>query len=611
MLLRNHFIPTKSNFYETLLLSLTLITEKTTTVDRLLQYTGAFRQNQEMRDCVMDNNDLERERGITILAKNTAIAYKEFKINVIDTPGHADFGGEVERVLKMADGVLLIVDAFEGPKPQTRFVLKKALSYQLKPIVVINKIDRPDQRANVVLDLVFDLFVELNANDEQLEFPVIYASSRQGIAKRDMQDEDGDMSIVLDSIIEHIPCPVDHSALPLQMQIMAIDYNDFLGRIGIGRVFSGSIRQGMTVAVMKEENHKNERIKELFVFRNLERSKVNQVYCGDIAAIAGIEGIDIGDTISDPENPKAMERVIIDDPTISMLFIANDSPFRGQEGEYVTSRQLRDRLQKELLSNVALRIEETDSPDAFKVSGRGVLHLSVLIETMRREGFEFQVSKPEVITKTVDGKLYEPIEISEIDVPEEYQGKIIELMGKRRGELLSMDPSTRGRTNLRISIPSRGLIGIRTKLLNLSCGEAVMYSTFSEFGAYRGPIPSRNNGVLVSHLDGEAVNYAMGGLVDRGFFIIEPGDKVYEGMVVGEHCKDNDLVVNVCKKKQLTNFRNTGSDKAVKLPPKTLMMLEEALEYINEDELVEITPLCFRIRKRYLKEKDRKRAGEK
>lgn len=580
---------------------------KTTTVDKLLQFAGAFRKNQEIQDCVLDSNDLERERGITILAKNTAIEFKGHKVNIIDTPGHADFGGEVERVLKMADGVLLIVDAFEGPKPQTRFVLKKALSYNLKPIVVINKIDRPEQRASKVVDLVFDLFVELNANDEQLDFPIVYASSRMGISKLKMEDENGDMGILLDAILKYIPAPVNRIEEPLQLQIMALDYNGFLGRIGIGRIFAGHIHTNQETAVMKKDGQINKRIKELFVFKNLERIKTESATCGDIVAIAGIEDIDIGDTITDIENPMPMERVTIEAPTISMLFIANDSPFRGRDGEYISSRHLRERLYRELLSNVALKVEDTESADMFKVSGRGVLHLSVLIETMRREGYEFQVSKPEVITKIVDGKTHEPIELSEIDIPEEHQGKVIELMGTRRAELLSMDPGQHGRTLLKFTIPSRGLIGLRTKMLNISSGEAIFYSTFHEFGLYRGPIASRLNGVLISHCDGEAVNYAMGNLLDRGVFFVEPGEAVYEGMIVGENCKENDLIVNVCKKKQLTNFRNTGSDKAVKLPPKTLLMLEEALEYINDDELVEITPKTFRMRKQFLKEKDRKR----
>lgn len=583
---------------------------KTTTVDKLLQHAGAFRKNQEVQDCVMDSNDLERERGITILAKNTAIEYKGFKVNIIDTPGHADFGGEVERVLKMADGVLLIVDAHEGPKPQTRYVLRKALSYHLKPIVVINKIDRPDQRADKVLDLIFDLFVELNANDDQLDFPVIYASSRNGIAKLKMEDPNGDMGILLDAILKYIPPPQDHLEQPLQLQVMAIDYNDFVGRIGIGRIFAGSIRKDQEIAVLKQDKTQNKRIKELFGFRNLERVKIDHASCGDIVAVSGIEDIDIGDTIADPEHPNPLERVSIEEPTISMLFIANDSPFRGREGEYVSSRHLRERLEKELLSNVALRVEPTSSPEIFKVSGRGVLHLGILIETMRREGYEFQVSKPEVITKKINNELYEPIEMAEIDLPEESQGKVIELMGIRRGELLAMESSTKGRTLLKFTIPSRGLIGIRTKILNASYGEAIFYSMFLEFGPYRGPIPTRQNGVLISHGDGEITTYALGHLLDRGFFVVEPGDQVYEGMIVGEHCKENDIIVNVCRKKHLTNFRNTGSDKAAKLPPKKQMMLEEALEYIDDDELVEITPKCFRLRKRYLKEKDRKRTSE-
>ncbi|MEK7484088.1 MAG: EF-Tu/IF-2/RF-3 family GTPase, partial [Planctomycetota bacterium] len=465
-------------------------------------------------------------------------------------------------------------------------------------------------RAEKVLGLVFDLFVELNANEEQLDFPIIYASSRNGVAKLKMEDPDGDMGIMLDAILKYIPAPEDRLEKPLQLQIMAIDYSDFVGRIGIGRIFSGSIRKDQDVAVLKQEGQQKKRIKELFSFRNLERIKTEQGFCGDIVAVAGIEDIDIGDTIADLENPIPMERVSIEEPTISMLFIANDSPFRGREGEYVSSRHLRDRLEKELLSNVALRVEPTSNPEIFRVSGRGVLHLGILIETMRREGHELQVSKPEVITKRINGELCEPIEDAEIDLPEESQGKVIELMGIRRGELVGMESSTKGRTLLKFSIPSRGLIGIRTKILNASAGEAVFYSNFREFGPYRGPIPTRQNGVLISHGDGEATTYALGHLLDRGFFMVDPGEHVYEGMVVGEHCKENDVIVNICRKKHLTNFRNTGSDKAARLPTKKALMLEEALEYISDDELVEITPKCFRLRKRYLKEKDRKRTSD-
>ncbi|MGC8559921.1 MAG: translational GTPase TypA [Phycisphaerae bacterium] len=588
---------------------------KTTLVDALLRQSGMFRAGQmDEKTLILDNNPLERERGITILAKNVAMTYTDLKhvtrkINIIDTPGHADFGGEVERVLKMADGVLLLVDAFEGPMPQTRFVLKKAFHYHIKPIVVINKIDRPDARPDEVLNEIFDLFVELEADDEALDFPVVYASGRAGYARLDPADESMDMRPLLETIISRIPGPVADLEKPLQMQVTNIDYNEYVGRIGIGRVFNGYLRRGEKIALMKrngqQETHS---IIELFLFSGLGREKTEHVEAGDICAVVGIDDVDIGDTIASLEHPEALPLIDVDEPTLSMIFSVNDSPFAGRDGKFVTSRNLRDRLHRELQSNVALRVEDTSSADSLRVSGRGLLHLGVLIENMRREGYELQVSKPKVIFKEVNGHKCEPIENLVIDVPQSSVGAVMEAIGNRRGELVKMD--TKGNmAHLEFTIPARGLIGLRTRLLNATQGEAIMHHTFHDYQFIRGALPGRQNGVMVSMELGVTNAYALDTLQDRGVMFVKPGDEVYEGMVVGEFNKDTDIVVNVCREKKLSNMRTTASDKNIILKPPRDMSLEIALEYIEDDELVEITPKTIRIRKRHLKENERKRIG--
>ncbi len=586
---------------------------KTTLVDAMLRQSGMFRQSQlEDKTLILDNNALERERGITILAKNVAMTYPDAagvtrKINIIDTPGHADFGGEVERVLKMADGVLLLVDAFEGPMPQTRFVLKKAFQYHLKPIVVINKIDRPDARSNEVLNEVFDLFVELDADEDALDFPVIYASGRAGYARFDPADSNTDMRPLLETIVNKIRGPVADIDKPLQMQITNIDYNEYVGRIGIGRIFNGVVNKDQQIALLKRngkvEKHK---IVDLYLFEGLGRTKTPHAEAGDICAIVGIEDVDIGDTIADPEKPEALPLIDVDEPTLNMIFSVNDSPFAGREGKFVTSRNLRERLYKELQSNVALRVEDTSSADSLRVSGRGLLHLGVLIENMRREGYELQVSKPKVIFKELNGHKCEPIENLVIDVPKAFEGAVIQSISSRRGELTKMD--TKGNfTHMEFTIPARGLIGLRTRLLNATQGEAIMHHTFHDYELLRGALPGRQNGVLISMEPGTTNAYALDKLADRGMMFVKPGDEVYEGMVVGENNKDTDMTVNVCREKKLSNMRTTGSDENIILKPPRDMSLEIALEYIEDDELVEITPKTIRLRKRYLRETDRKR----
>ncbi len=588
---------------------------KTTLVDAMLRQSGMFRQSQlDDKTLILDNNPLERERGITILAKNVAMNYPDAagvnrKINIIDTPGHADFGGEVERVLKMADGVLLLVDAFEGPMPQTRFVLKKAFQYHIKPIVVINKIDRLDSRPDEVLNEIFDLFVELDADDDALDFPVIYASGRAGYARLDPKDDNMDMRPLLETIVKKIPGPVADLEKPLQMQITNIDYNEYVGRIGIGRVFNGKLNRGQKVALLKrngaEESHT---VVDLYLFAGLGREKTEHAEAGDICAVVGIEDVDIGDTIAAPEHPEPLPLIEVDEPTLSMIFSVNDSPFAGREGKFVTSRNLRDRLMRELQSNVALRVEDTHSPDSLRVSGRGLLHLGVLIENMRREGYELQVSKPKVIFKELNGHKCEPIENLVIDVPQSCVGGVMESIGNRRGELVKMD--TKGTmSHLEFTIPARGLIGLRTRLLNATQGEAVMHHTFHDYQFIRGNQPGRQNGVMVSMENGATNAYALDTLQDRGVMFVKPGDDVYEGMVVGEYNKDTDMPVNVCREKKLSNMRTTSSDKNIILKPPRDMSLEIALEYIEDDELVEITPVNIRLRKRYLKENERKRMG--
>ncbi len=581
---------------------------KTTLVDKLLEATNVFSSHQEVDDCVLDSNDLERERGITILSKNISIKYKDVKINVIDTPGHADFGGEVERVLKMADGVLLLVDAFEGPMPQTRFVLKKALSHGLKPLVVVNKIDRQGARPHEALDEVFSLFIDLDANDEQLDFPVIYASGVNGYARLDPDDDNMDMTPLLDAVLEHIPGPEVNIDGPTALQTCTLDYSSYVGRIAIGRIYSGTIKANQQVKVIANDgSERNGRIKQVFTFESLGRKEVKEAQAGDIVAVVGIEDTDIGDTITDPENPIKLDPIELEAPTISMVFSANSSPFVGTEGDKVTSRQLKDRLFKEAEGNISLVMEETPDRDGIIVSGRGILHLSVLIETLRREGFELQVARPHVIFHEENGQKLEPIELAVVDVPGLYAGKVIELMGSRLGEMIEMNEKG-ALTHLEFKIPARGLMGLRTRILNATKGEGIMFHTFSEYGAFKGPLPKRPNGVMISMQSGKALAFALDALEARGRLFVPPGTKCYEGMIVGEHSKDNDITVNQAKGKQLTNMRSSGSDGTVQLAPATKFTLEENLEYIEEDELLEVTPESMRLRKRFLTENERKQA---
>lgn len=579
---------------------------KTTLVDELMKQNHVFRKNQVVQERFLDSNDLERERGITILSKNISIPYNDVKINLIDTPGHADFGGEVERVLKMADGVLLLVDSFEGPMPQTRFVLEKALQLHLKPIVVINKIDRPDNRPAEVLDEIYDLFIDLNADDNQLEFPVIYASGRDGWAVKELEDEHKNLRPLLDTITENILHPELHEGT-LQLQITSLDYNDYVGRIGVGRVFRGTLNDNISLSIIKRDGTIHSiSIKQLFVFEGLERVEVHEVVQGDICAILGVDDIDIGDTIADSENPDPLPIIAIDEPTLSMNFTVNTSPFYGKEGKYVTSRHLRDRLYKELEHNVALRIEETGSPDIYKVSGRGILHLSVLIENMRREGYELAVGPPKVIYREIDGKKAEPIEILTVDVPSKYSGKVIELVGQCRGEMVKMEQKGK-LTALEFHIPSRGLLGLRNRILTVTSGEGIMHHRFYQYEFFKGSITQRINGVLISMHEGPSTAYAINSLQDRGQFFIDPGDVTYQGQIVGEYNKNNDIEVHVQRGKKLTNMRASGSDKAVKIVPAVKFSLEETLEYIKDDELVEVTPKSMRMRKLYLYPNERKR----
>jgi GTP-binding protein len=580
---------------------------KTTLVDKMVGQTGLLRANQELPECFLDSNDLERERGITILAKNISVPYKGVKINLIDTPGHADFGGEVERVMNMADGVLLLVDAAEGPMPQTRFVLRKALAADLLPIVVINKMDRPDARSAEVLDEVFDLMVDLGATDDQLDFPVLYASGRHGYAVTDPADEPKNLIPLFDAILRRIPPPPSFPDEPFQLQVTNLEYSEFTGRIAVGRLSRGILRSGVQARLIKKTGEaETVTIKKLYTFEGLRKEPREIVEGGDICAIEGIPDVDIGDTLADPVRPEALDHVSVDEPTISMLFQVNDSPFAGQSGKYVTSRQVRDRLRRELLKNVALRVEDTDRAEVLRVYGRGVLHLGVLIENMRREGYEFCVGKPKVVFREIDGKRCEPVEAVSVEVPEKHAGKVIEFLGQRRGELVRME-TREGHVSLEFRCPSRGLIGIRTKLLNQTQGEAVLHHTFHDYEPDRGPIGGRAQGVLVSIEEGQGNAYAIFKLKDRGPFFIGPGERVYEGMIVGEHCKDNDLEVNVCRTKKLTNIRTTSADEKLILAPPRRYTVEEAIEYIDDDELVEITPDAVRMRKMLLRANDRKR----
>ena len=579
-------------------------------MDKILHQCKLFRENQETGELILDNNDLERERGITILAKNVSVNYKGVKINIIDTPGHADFGGEVERVLNMADGVLLLVDAFEGPMPQTRFVLQKALQQGLRAIVVINKVDKPNCRPDEVHDAVFDLFFNLGATEEQLNFATIYGSSKQGWMGPDYKNPTGDISPLLDAILEHIPTAPTRDGT-LQMQITSLDYSSFVGRIAIGRVFRGTIKENMPVSLVKRDgNVIRSRVKELFVFDGLEKRKVNEVNSGDICAVTGIDGFEIGDTIADFENPEGLTPIAIDEPTMSMLFTINNSPFFGKDGKFVTSRHLRDRLYKELEKNLALRVEETGSPDSYLVFGRGILHLSILIETMRREGYELQVGQPQVIIKEIDGVKHEPVESLTIDTPEVTSGKVIELVSQRKGEMKIMEPKG-DLIHLEFEIPSRGLIGLRTSILNATAGEAIMAHRFKSFEPWKGGIPRRIAGVLISKEKGTAIAYSIDKLQDRGKYFIEPGEQVYTGMIIGEHIRPDDLVINICTEKKLTNMRASGSDEKMRIAPKVNFSLEEAMEYIQADEYVEVTPKHIRMRKIQLDEHERKRMAKK
>jgi GTP-binding protein len=579
---------------------------KTTLVDKIIHTCQVFRENQQTGELILDNNDLERERGITIVAKNVSVRYKSVKINIIDTPGHADFGGEVERVLKMADGVLLLVDAFEGPMPQTRFVLSKAIGLGLKPIVVINKVDKENCRPDEVHESVFDLMFNLGATEEQLDFRTLYGSSKQGWMSHDWKVKTDSILPLLDTILEVIPPAPAPDGIP-QMQITSLDYSAYVGRIAIGRIFRGVLRENTPMALCKRDGSiQKVRIKELFVFEGLGREKVTEVRAGDICGVVGLENFEIGDTLTDAETPEPMPRISIDEPTISMVFSINNSPFFGKEGKFVTSRHLRDRLMKETEKNLALRVEPTDSEDRFLVYGRGILHLSVLIETMRREGYELQVGQPQVVFKEIDGQRYEPIETLVVDVPEEFAGKVIELVTQRKGELLMMEPKG-DLQHLEFNIPARGLIGLRSNMLTATQGEAIISHRFKGYEPFRGSIPGRINGSLISMENGPGTAYSIDKLQDRGTFFVDPGEDVYAGQVIGEHNRPGDLIVNIQKGKKLTNMRASGSDDNVRIAPKRQFSLEEAMEYIQKDEYVEVTPLNIRMRKILLDENERKR----
>ncbi|MBL0356692.1 MAG: translational GTPase TypA [Chitinophagaceae bacterium] len=581
---------------------------KTTLVDKILHATQVFRDNQETGELIMDSNDLERERGITIFSKNISVNYKGVKVNVIDTPGHSDFGGEVERVLKMADGVLLLVDAFEGPMPQTRFVLQKALALGLHPIVVINKVDKSNCRPDEVHDAVFELFFNLDATEEQLNFPTIYGSSKNGWMNTSLTQTDNIFPL-MDAILEHVPEPKANEGT-LQMQITSLDYSSFLGRIAVGKVARGSVKESQQIALMQADGSiKKMKIKELYVFEGMGKKKVAEVMAGDICAVVGLENFNIGDTIADAENPEALPTISVDEPTMSMLFGINNSPFFGKEGKFVTSRHLRDRLMKETEKNLALKVEDSDSADSFNVYGRGILHLGILIETMRREGFELTIGQPQVLVKEINGTKNEPYEVLVVDVPAEFSGKVIDLVTQRKGEMLVME--TKGEMqHLEFDIPSRGLIGLRSNMLTSTAGEAVMAHRFHEYRPWKGTIPGRNNGVLLSKTTEKTTAYSIDKLQDRGRFFVDPGQDVYAGQIIAEHIKPGDLVVNATEPKKLTNHRASGSDDASKAAPKILMSLEECMEYIQQDECIEVTPKSIRLRKVILNEDDRKRVSK-
>ena len=585
---------------------------KTTLVDQLLRQSGTFRSNQQVEERVMDSNDLEKERGITILAKNTAIEYEGYHINIVDTPGHADFGGEVERVLGMVDCVVLLVDAQEGPMPQTRFVTKKALALGLKPIVVINKIDKPSARPSWVIDQTFELFDNLGATDEQLDFPIVYASGLSGFAKLEETDESSDMRPLFETILKHTPAPSGSADETLQLQISQLDYDNYTGRLGIGRILNGRIKPGQVVAVMNHDQQIAQgRINQLLGFKGLERVPLEEAEAGDIVIISGIEDIGIGVTITDKDNPKGLPMLSVDEPTLTMDFMVNTSPLAGTEGKFVTSRQIRDRLQKELLTNVALRVEDTADADVFRVSGRGELHLTILLENMRREGYELAVGKPRVVYRDIDGQKCEPYENLTVDVPDDNQGAVMEELGRRRGELTNMESDGNGRTRLEYHIPARGLIGFQGEFMTLTRGVGLMSHVFDDYAPVKPDMPGRHNGVLVSQEQGEAVAYALWNLEDRGRMFVSPNDKIYEGMIIGIHSRENDLVVNPLKGKKLTNVRASGTDEAVRLTTPIKLTLEGAVEFIDDDELVEITPQSIRLRKRYLSELERRRHFKK
>ncbi len=578
---------------------------KTTLVDAMLKQSGVFRDNEQVEECILDTLALERERGITIMAKNTSVWYRpkanqiDVKINIVDTPGHADFGGEVERILKMVDGVLLLVDAAEGPMPQTRFVLQKALQQKLKPIVVINKIDKPEARPQEVLNEIYDLFIDLDADEELLEFPVLYAIGRQGIAKRSLEDESSDLRPLFETIVTNVPAPTPLRTDTLQILISNLDYDNYIGRLAIGKVFSGKVKTGQEVAIAKlTGNIERAKVVKLFVFEGLGRKAVEEIEAGEIVALAGMEDIKIGETITSLNNPVALPPIIVDEPTISMYFSINKSPFSGQEGQFVTSRHLKNRLYREVLTNIALRVEDTESPETFKVSGRGELQLAVLIETMRREGYEFEVSKPKVIKKEIDGVVCESIEEVLADVPKEFMGVVIEMMGKRHGNMIDMTSTEQGRVHLKFEVPTRGLIGFRSEFLTATKGEGIFHKRFLRWDKWQGDIRYRQTGALVSDREGTVTAYALHSLEDRGQFFVKPGTSVYKGMIVGEHNRNKDLHVNVCRPKKLTNIRAASADEAIQLEPPRVMSLEDCIEFINEDELIEVTPQNIRMRKK-------------
>ncbi len=569
---------------------------KTTLVDAMLKQSGVFRANEQVAERVMDSNDLERERGITILSKNTAIMHNGVKINIVDTPGHADFGGEVERVLNMVDGVLLLVDAFEGPMPQTKYVLRKALEQKLKPIVVINKIDRPDQRVVDVLDEVLELFIELGADNEQLDFPVVYATARAGIAKMQMVDESQNLEPLFELLIDEIPAPEGDIDGPLQIMVTTLDYDDYVGRIAIGRIIRGRVYSNQNVTILNGETESKAKIGLVYTYEGLKRTEVKEASLGDIVALTGLDNANIGDTIADPENPEALPTINIDEPTLAMTFSVNNSPFAGREGNFITTRHIRDRLFREVETNVSLRVDETDSPDTFQVAGRGELHLSILIETMRREGFEFQVGKPEVIFKNINGQRCEPIEFLTIDVPQQFMGTVMEALGTRKAELVNMTELA-GYLRMEFIIPARGLIGFRSEFLTSTKGNGIMHHLFHGHAPFKGEIPGRSRGALVAFEAGETTAYGINSVQDRGVMFIVPGQSLYEGMIVGENARELDMDVNPCKKKHLSNTRSSSSEEAIRLTAPRILSLEQALEYINKDELVEVTPKSIRLRK--------------